>query len=191
MRGVDMSILLAITSLILLLAIIIVYNKIINISNFVAEAWSGIDVQLKRRANLIPSLVTCVKSYKNFEQVTLLQIVEARSECQSSEYNSIARQVAEQQLTTQIRNLFALAEGYPELKSNENFLRLQSDLTDTENKIELSRRYYNGTVRDYNITIQKFPNIILAKMLGYQDKIYFEIDNDTQRELPTINMDGE
>lgn len=175
---------------ILIISIAIIYNRIIKNLNLVHEGWSGIDVQLKRRYNLIPNLVATVKGYKDFEQETLLKVTEARSLCKASarkgEDDLENRKFAEQQLTDSIVHLFALAENYPDLKANKSFLDLQYNLADTENQIEMARRYFNATVRDYNTCIQVFPNLIIARVLGFTDKEYFEIEQAAERIVPEL-----
>lgn len=168
----------------------LIYNKIVKNLNLVHEGWSGIDVQLKRRHNLIPNIVATVKGYKDFEQETLLKVTEARSLCKASaqkgEVDQENRQVAEQRLTDSIGKLFALAENYPDLKANQSFLDLQNNLSNTENQIEMARRYFNATVRDYNTSIQVFPNLFIAKIFGFSSKEYFEIEQAHERAVPEV-----
>ncbi len=169
-----MWIFIAIIVAIILIAIFL-YNALIRSRNQVDEAWSDIEVQLKRRYDLIPNLVNTVKGYAQQESSVLEKVTEARTRAMG------ARGIGEQekdenQLSGALKSLFAVAESYPDLKSNQNFMQLQSDLTDTENKIQASRRFYNGTVRDFNTKLQVFPTNIFASMLGFKVREFFDID---------------
>src|SRR3989344_4069425 len=165
--------------LIILIAIAVwligVYNGLIRTRNRVDEGWSDIEVQLKRRYDLIPNLVNTVKGYAKHEEGVFTKVTDARAAAMSAP-NPAQKLAAENQLSQTIRSLFAVAENYPELKANQNFLSLQSDLTDTEDKIQAARRFYNGTVRDYNTKIQSFPSNLFAGMLGFTAKTFFDID---------------
>ena len=140
-----------------------IYNRLVKLSTLVAEAWSGIDVQLKKRYDLIPNLIETVKGYASHEKETFENVTKARNQAQSTTTVE-GQQAAENQLNKALINLYAVAEDYPELKANENFLSLQSELSVIESDIEKSRRYYNGTTRDYNILIDSFPSNIIAGM---------------------------
>lgn len=167
---------------IIVFAFIFLYNSIITLKNRTEEAWSGIDVQLKRRYDLIPNLVETVKGYAKQEQDVFVKVTTARSAAMGA--GTVAEQArAENALKETLKSLFAVAENYPELKSNQNFLDLQSQLQDTENKIEASRRFYNGNVRDFNTKIQVFPNNIIANMLGFKNYDFYDLEgNPEQRE---------
>ncbi len=164
-----------------------IYNKLVKFRTLVDEAWSGIDVQLKKRYSLIPNLVETVKGYATHEQETFEKVVQARNMAQSATTLE-SQQVAENQLNKALVNLFALSEQYPELKANQNFLKLQEDLSMIEQDIEKSRRYYNGTVREKNILIDSFPSNILASLFGFVKSKFFELDTEAERVLPQVKF---
>lgn len=174
-------------ALILLMYGVSVFNKLVKKRNMVDEAWSGIDVQLKKRYNLIPNIVETIKAYANHEKETLMQVIEARNSAQSAA-NMADQQVAETKLNRSIGGLFAIAEQYPQLKANTNFIQLQNELSKIEGDIEKARRYYNGTVRDKNIAIETFPSSVLAQMYGFHKSDYFEIEDFGQRENPKVQF---
>lgn len=169
---------------ILILTIIAMYNGLIRLKNRVDEAWSDIDVQLKRRYNLIPNLVETVKGYARHERETLDSVIKARNLAMSAQSNGDAKKQmeAENMLSSSLKSIFALSENYPDLKANQNFLELQRELSDTENKIQASRRFYNGNVRDFNTKQEVFPTNILAKTLGFNKKSFFEIEDKKEKE---------
>ncbi|MEA2007135.1 MAG: LemA family protein [Patescibacteria group bacterium] len=152
-----------------------VYNGLIKLRNRVDEAWSDISVQLKRRHDLIPNLVRTVKGYAKHEKELFIKVTEARSQAISAKTPGEQAQ-AENMLSDTLKSLFAVSENYPELKANQNFLELQRELTDTEDKIQASRRFYNGNVRDFNTKTQVFPNNLIAGMLKFKDYEFFEIE---------------
>jgi LemA protein len=156
-------------------AAIAIYNSLVQSRNRVDEAWSDIEVQLKRRYDLIPNLVSTVKGYAKHEEGVFTKVTDARAAAMAAPTPG-QKLAAENQLSQTIRSLFAVAENYPELKANQNFLSLQSDLTDTEDKIQAARRFYNGNVRDYNTKLQTFPQNLFAGMLGFTAKTFFDID---------------
>jgi LemA protein len=167
--------------------VIAIYNGLVQKRALVEEGWSGIETQLKRRANLIPNLVETVKGYASHESGTLEKVTEMRSRSMGA--GSVAeRAEAEQALSGALANLFAVAEAYPDLKANQNFQQLQTELSDIENEIQLSRRYYNGTVRDLNIMIDTFPNNLIAGPFGFKKADYFEIDNEEDRAVPEVKF---
>jgi LemA protein len=162
------------------------YNRLILLGNLLGEAWSGIDVQLKRRHDLIPNLVETVKGYASHERGLLEEIARLRSQTQAAD--SIARRgQTESALTASLKTLFAVAEGYPELKADQNFLRLQQDLSAVEEYIQLARRYYNGTVRNRNILIESFPSFLIAAALRAQKSEYFVLGAD-EKAAPTVSF---
>lgn len=179
----------------ILLAIVLViglwlistYNGLIQLRNQTDEAWSDIDVQLKRRYDLIPNLINTVKGYATHESSVFQQVSEARSIALGAKSPS-EKAAAENALSSTLKTLFAVSEAYPELKANENFLKLQDELSDTENKIQASRRFYNGNVRDLNTKIQVFPTNIIANMIGFTKRDFFEISNATERETPEVKF---
>jgi len=157
----------------LLLWAVTIYNGLIRLKNRVDEAWSDIDVQLKRRYNLIPNLVNTVKGYAAHEKEVFEKVTEARSRAMSANSTEDKAQ-AENMLSNTLKSLFAVAESYPDLKANQNFLELQRELTDTEDKIQAARRFYNGNVRDFNIKIEIFPNNLFAGILNFTKRQFFE-----------------
>ena len=161
--------------------LIAVYNGLIKLKNQVDEGWSDIDVQLKRRHDLIPNLVETVKGYAKHERELFENVTKARTAAMSAKAPAEMAK-SENMLTGALKSLFAVAENYPDLKANQNFLKLQDELTDTENKIQAARRFYNGVVRDFNIKIQVFPNNIVAGMLGFKKRDFFEVEDAKERE---------
>ncbi len=169
------------------LLLIGVYNSLVQKRVRCREAWSQIDVQLKRRYDLIPNLVNTVKGYAAHERQTLEAVIQARNAAVAA--GSVKQQAeAENMLTGALRQLFALSENYPQLKANENFAQLQEELTSTENKIAFSRQHYNDSAAVYNVTRQKFPNNIVAGMFGFREQDFFEIEEPTHRETPTVEF---
>lgn len=160
---------------ILILYFVMIYNGFIRLKNQADEAWSGIDVQLKRRYDLIPNLVETVKGYAKHEKEAFEKVTAARSQAISAQ--GVQEQAkAENMLSGALKSLFALAEAYPELKANQNFLDLQGRLGELEDQIQMARRYYNGVVRNYNIHCESFPSVIVAGMFSFRKKDFFEID---------------
>lgn len=162
---------------VLLLWIILTYNGLVRSKNHVDEALSDIDVQLKRRYDLIPNLVETVKGYMTHERETLVKLTEARTSAMAVHDNKNAtlaqKEAAENQLSGTLKTLFAVTENYPDLKASQNFLQLQDEISDTENKIQASRRFYNGNVRDFNTKIQTFPTNIFAGMMHFVKYEFF------------------
>jgi len=166
---------------VVILALIVIYNGLVGARNRVANAFSQIDVQLKRRYDLIPNLVETVKGYAAHEKETLERVIQARQ--QAIDAKGVAQQAqAENMLTGALRQLFALSEAYPNLKANENFSQLQEELTSTENKISFARQYYNNTVENYNTRLQRFPTVVIAGMLGFTAAEFFELEDPAERE---------
>jgi len=167
---------------------VITYNRFIKNKNRVMESWSGIDVQLKRRHNLIPNLIETVKGYTQHEKETLAELTELRGANRTTE--SIAELGrAESQISQALGRLIAVAEDYPDLKANENFLDLQEKLHGVEEEIQLARRYYNGTVRNWNILVESFPSNLLANLFHFSAADYFEIQLATERDVPEVNFE--
>jgi LemA protein len=164
-----------------------VYNSLIRAKNRTDEAWSDIDVQLKRRYNLIPNLVETVKGYAKHERELFEKVTQARTTAMGAQTPTEKAQ-AENVLSGTLKSLFAVAENYPDLKANQNFLELQRELTDTENKIQAARRFYNGNVRDFNIKIQKFPNNLVAGVLGFKKRDFFELEEEAAREPVKVSF---
>ena len=166
---------------------IAIFNKLVKNRNLVLEGWSGIDVQLKRRYDLIPNLVETVKGYAGHEKETLEKVVELRNSAAQAQTASEKAPI-ENMLTQTLRQLFALAEAYPDLKANQNFLDLQGQLSEIEEQIQFARRYYNGTARDMNILVQSFPSNIIANSFGFKQADYFEIELATERTAPEVKF---
>jgi LemA protein len=152
------------------------YNSLVTLKVRVDEAWSDITVQLKRRADLIPNLIETVKGYAAHEKGVFESVTQARAETLSAQTPGEAS-VAENHMQTALKSIFAVAEAYPQLQASQNFLRLQADLVDTEDKIQASRRFYNGGVREFNTKIKVFPNNLFARRLGFTEREFFEVDN--------------
>ena len=164
-----------------------VYNKLVNSRNKVKDQWAQIDVQLKRRADLIPNLVETVKGYAKYEKNTLTEVIEARNKFVSA--GSINEEIeANNQLTGALNKLFALSESYPELKANQNFISLQNDLKDTEDKISYARQFYNDTVLTYNNLVQMFPSNIVANMFKFEVYEFFKIE-EKEKEVPKVSFE--
>jgi len=162
--------------LIILVWGILIYNKLVHDKNTSLAAWSDIDVQLKRRHDLIPKLIEAVKQYANYESSLLESVTTLRSQAKSIEKIS-ERENIERELQTQVHKLIAVAEDYPELKANQNFLELQKDISNVENDIQYARRYYNGAVRNINTRIDSFPDLIVARTFNYKYHEYFQLDD--------------
>jgi len=161
--------------------IISVFNGLVRLKNRVKEAWSDIDVQLKRRYDLIPNLMEAVKGYMKHEEGVLTKVTEARASAMQAK-GIEEKGKAENMLSDTLKSLFAVAENYPDLKASQNFLQLQDEISDTENKIQAARRFYNGQVRDFNTKIEVFPNNIIAGMLKFKAWDFFEIENEEEKE---------
>ena len=176
-------------ALAVLLAIyaVVTFNGLVRLRNQAEEAFSDIDVQLKRRHDLIPNLVETVKGYASHERGVLENVTRARSAAVAAQGPEQQAQ-AENQLTGALRQLFAVAENYPDLKASQNFLELQNELTDTEDKIQASRRFYNMTVRDLNVKIEQFPSSIVARFANAQQRDFFELDDPGDREVPAVSF---
>ena len=176
--------------LIILVAIvlwfILAYNRFVSLRNRTQEAWSDIDVQLKRRYNLIPNLVNTVKGYATHERELFEKVTQARTMAMGAQ--GIKEQAkAENQLSSTLKSLFAVAESYPDLKASNNFIELQRELRDTEDKIQAARRFYNGNVRDLNIKIESFPANIVAMTFGFKKMEFFELE-EVAKKVPEVKF---
>ena len=166
-----------------------VYNALVRNRQLVEEGWSGIDVQLKRRADLIPNMLETVKGYMAHERETLQAVTDARAAVQAAQNGSPAeRGQAESLLSGALGRLFAVAEAYPDLKANTSFLEFQAALQTVEDEIQLSRRYYNGTVRNLNVAVESFPSNIVAGMFRFEKAEYFELENEADRATPQVKF---
>lgn len=156
------------------------YNGLVSLKTQIEEAWSQIDIQLKRRADLIPNLVNTVKGYAKHEKGVFTEVTKARSALMSAKKLD-SKAEANDMLTAALGKLFAVAEAYPQLKANENFLQLQKELSDTEDKVAYSRQYYNSVVNDYNIRIRTFPNTLFNEMMGFVEKEFFAASEEERK----------
>ncbi len=162
------------------------YNRFVSNKNQVEAAWSDIDVQLKRRSSLVPNLVTTVSAYAQHETSTLEAVTHARNHLRTDSVSE--RDTSELVLQRSLRSLFVSIEDYPELKADENFRQLQSELVAVEDVIQRARRYYNGCVRQFNTAIQQFPANLLAKWLGFVEAAFFQLDNESERSVPEVRL---
>ena len=173
----------------LLVLAIVLYNRLVAKRQMVNNGWADIDVQLKRRADLIPSLVATVRGYASHERQLFEEIVDKRNRAREAGDDAAARGAAESALSHPLGRLIALGEGYPELKASANFKDLQDDLADTENKIEMARRFYNGAVRELNTAVETFPGNVIAGPFGFHQAAYFEIET-ADRAVPEVEFGG-
>lgn len=167
--------------------VVITYNLLVRDRNRVAQGWSDVDVQLKRRHDLIPRLVEVVKGYAGYERALLSSLTELRTRG-AAEAHPGARGEVEKSVGSGVQRLVALVEGYPALKASASFLDLQNDLADTENQIQFARRYYNGAVNLYNTRLQRFPDLVIAKTFGFQDAELFELDAASEGAVPAVSL---
>ncbi len=175
---------------VLLLPIIYViatYNTLVALRNHIAEAWSNVDTELKRRYELIPNLVSTVKGYANHEKETLERVVELRNTCMADSGTVSHQEDTEKQLVAGVQKLLALAEAYPELKADKNFLKLQTELVNTEDRIQAARRFYNGNVRDYRNKCEAFPSNLIAGLFSFKPRDFFNVDSAV-REAPKLDL---
>ena len=180
------------TIVLILIAVVAVYaiyayNTLVSKKNLVEEGWSGIETQLKRRANLIPNLVETVKGYAGHERAVYERVTELRSKTMKAT-GVEERAATEGLLSGAIGNLMAVAENYPDLRANENFMGLQKELSQVEDQIQMARRYYNGTVRNLNTMIESFPSNAIANIFSFQKAVFFEIDAPEDREVPQVTF---
>lgn len=168
---------------IVVLSIIFIYNKLVRQRNTVRSAWSDIDVQLKKRFNLVPNLVDIVKGYAQHEKAVFENVTKARTAAMQTQAPA-DKAKADNMLTQTLKSLFAVAENYPELRASENFNQLQGQLHEIENNIEAARRYYNAVVRDYNTSLEVFPSVIIANLFGFKREQFFQLESpETERQL--------
>ncbi|UHS60475.1 LemA family protein [Agrobacterium vaccinii] len=169
--------------------VVFIYNSLVTARQMKEEAWSGIDVQLKRRADLIPNLIETVKGYAAHEKSTFEEVVAMRNRAQAVPAGDVeGRAQAEGLLSQALGKLFALAEAYPDLKANQGFLELQKSLETIEGEIQMSRRYYNGSARDLNVKVESFPSNLVARNFGFAKAPFFEITNEADRAVPTVKF---
>jgi LemA protein len=174
----------AIVLLVPVLYVIVQYNGLVAIKNHIRDAWANIDTELKRRYELIPNLVATVKGYAAHEQSVFESVIEARNRC-SANHGPVASQAAdENELVAGLGKLFALSESYPELKADRHFLELQTELINTEDRIQAARRFYNGNVRDYRNKTESFPSNIVAKLFSFPREDFFEVESSVRGDVP-------
>ncbi|MBL8596544.1 MAG: LemA family protein [Devosia sp.] len=168
---------------------IMAYNNLVRQRQLTQEGWSGIDVQLKRRTDLIPNLMEAVKGYMSHERETLEGVTQARTAAQAAQNGTPEQRAqAEGILSGALGRLFAVAEAYPDLKASQNFMQFQGELSNTENEIQLSRRYYNGTARDLNTAVESFPSNVIANFFKFDKVQYFEMENPADRAVPQVKF---
>lgn len=168
---------------------VMAYNRFVKFINRTKEAWADIDVQLKRRYDLIPNLVNTVQGYAKHEQETLTKVTQMRQAAMGAQGQGIEAQgKAENMLTGALKSLFAVSENYPDLKANENFVELQRELTDTENKVQAARRFYNGNVRDLGIALESFPSNVIGKMFKFEGREFFELEEDEEEARDPVEV---
>ena len=170
--------------------VVVIYNSLVALRNRAAGAWADIDVQLKRRHDLVGNLVETVKGYATHERETLAQVTEARTRAEAASSSGDARAAgqAENALTAQLRTIFALAEAYPDLKANQNFQDLQRSLESLEDALQNARRYYNAVVRDFNTKIQSIPDMLVARPFGFTEREFFELSDPAESQVPKVRF---
>lgn len=171
------------------IALIVIFNRLVRTRQMANEAWSGIDVQLKRRSELVPNLVEVVKGYAGHERDALREVTELRGAARSLPREDVGhRAQVEGALSIALGRLLALAEAYPDLKASRNFLELQQELSRLENEIQMARRYYNGTVRNQNVLVESFPSNLVAALFGFGKRDYFELSDEAARAVPQVTL---
>lgn len=164
--------------------VVFAYNRFITLGNRTDEAWADIDIQLKRRYDLIPNLVETVKGYATHEREAFENVTKARAQALNAGNDVVAHAQAENMLTGALKSVFAIAEAYPDLKANQNFLELQRELSDTENKIQAARRFYNTNVRDINTAVEVFPSNLVAQAFRFSKREFFDLDETSEERQP-------
>ena len=171
----------------IVIAAVLLYNRLVRARNRVDTAWSDIDVQLQRRHDLIPNLVKAVDQYAKYERATLAAVTELRAEAKTiTDVEELGR--IEEELSSGLQRLIAVAEDYPDLKANENFLKLQAELVETENYLQFARRYYNGSVRDYNTMTETVPSNVVASLFGFDVRKFFQKSSDEVAAVPLVKL---
>jgi LemA protein len=174
--------------LLVFLWFIVIYNRFVTLRNQIAEAWSDIDTELKRRYDLIPNLVSVVKGYAAHEQTVFESVARARAQAAAASGGAGAFAQHQNELTRGLRQLFAVAEGYPQLKADRHFLELQEELTNTEDRIQAARRFFNGNIREFNVLADSFPSNLIAQTFGFTRKEFFELDDLQARQPPAVEF---
>ena len=169
--------------------VIFIYNQLVRARQLVEEGWSGIDVQLKKRANLIPNLVSAVKGYIQHERELLQRVTELRAQAAAmANASPKQRSAVEQQISSLLGSIFVAMENYPDLKANQNVLDLQNQLAEIEHDIQMARRYYNGAVRYNNVLVESFPSNLIANIFQFNKAEYFELEDETLRQIPEVKL---
>ena len=166
------------------------YNNMVHLKYLCSNSWSGIDTELKRRYDLIPNLVEVVRGYARYENSVLLSVTEARAKAVASTGSPATQAIDENNLVMSLRQLFGVVEKYPDLKASQQFLNLQSELTNTEDRIQAARRFFNGNVRDFNTIVQSFPSNIIAAVFNFTPAEFFEIEDAIQRTAPKVKLNS-
>jgi LemA protein len=174
--------------LLVLIWVAVTFNRLINLRNLIRNSWSNVDTELKRRYDLIPNLVETVKGYAAHERDVLQRLADARSRAAASTGSPASQAADENELVRALRQTYAVVEGYPDLKANQNFLKLQGELINTEDRIQAARRYFNGNVKDMNNCVQMFPSNLIARTFGFTEAEYFEIEDTRQREAVQVKL---
>jgi LemA protein len=171
-----------------LLAVLISYNRFVSQRQYIRNSWANVDTELRRRYDLIPNLVETVKGYAKHERETFERVTEARTRAVANTGDPAAQAADENVLVDSLKQLLAVSEGYPDLEASENFLELQRELVTTENRIQAARRFYNNNVRDYNRRVQSIPSLVVARLFGFDEEQYFEVE-PVVREAPEVALD--
>lgn len=171
-----------------LIYVVATYNTLVALRNHISEAWSDVDTELKRRYDLIPNLVSTVKGYAAHERETLEKVIELRNQCAADSGSISHQEGSERQLVAGVQKLLAVAEAYPDLKADRNFMQLQKELVNTEDRIQAARRFYNGNVRDYRNKCEAFPSNLIAGMFGFEARDFFDVD-PAVREAPEVKLE--
>jgi LemA protein len=186
--------LIVVAAIVVLLAlwVVFIYNRLVRLGNEARTGWANIDVQLRRRADLIPNLVEAVKGYAAHERGVFEEVTQARAQLQQAQEAASPAQAGEanRRTTAAVGRLLAVAEAYPQLRASENFRLLQEELTDTEDKVAAARRYYNATVYQYNSRLQSFPNLIVARLGNFHEREFFELEEAEARQAPSVDLGG-
>lgn len=186
--GIVILLAIGLPAMLVLVWVVANYNRMIRLRNHISESWSDIDVELKRRYELVPNLVATVKGFAKHERETLERLVELRNKAHANHGSAAQQAVDETAMMIGVGQVFALAEGYPELKSDANFLALQKELSLTEDRIAAARRFYNGNVRDLTSLCESFPTSILANVFGIEKPSFFELENAAERVVPRLDL---
>jgi LemA protein len=190
MNGEVLAVGLIAAAALLLIWVVITYNRFVRLRRHIQESWADIDVELKRRYELIPNLVATVKGYAEYERETIERVVELRGKAMDSKGSAVSQALDESALMIGLKQMFAVVEGYPQLKANTHFLALQKELANTEDRIAAARRFYNGNVRDINVLLESFPAGVIGRRFGFEPATFFELAGEAERVVPRVNLLG-